>query len=370
MAYDPAVRPPEPRPRARGQGLTFGSIPTGPHNAITDVPGVRVGQVTVWKDPSLGDDGIARTGATVIVPDGVAEMYRRPMAAGTAVLNGAGELTGSIEIGEWGILETPIALVSTNNVGRAADALVDEALAAGVADVVLPVVGECDDSYLDDITRRWLTTDHVREAYRTAAGGPVAEGVVGAGTGMTTMGYKAGIGTASRVLDGLGGDGGPGTIGVLLLCNFGGASQLRIGGRIVGPELVAAAESAPTLDRGGSCLGVVLTDIPLDARQCERVARRVGLGLARVGSVAHHGSGDIFVAASTGHRIDRDETGIVDRRVLADASLEEVFTAIVDATEEAVTNALFVADTVVGVNGNTVPGLPVELVLELLRLDG
>jgi D-aminopeptidase len=347
------------------RGLTFGSLPTGQHNAITDVPGVRVGQVTVWNDPSLGDDGVARTGATVIVPDGIAEMFRRPMAAGTAVLNGAGELTGTIEIREWGILESPIALVSTNNVGRASDALVDEALDAAIGEVVLPVVGECDDSYLDDITRRWLTTDHVREAYRIASGGPVAEGVVGAGTGMTTMGHKAGIGTASRVLDGLRANG-PGTIGVLLLCNFGAASQLRIGGRIVGPDLVAAAEAAPTLDRGGSCLGVVLTDIPLDARQCERVARRVGLGLARMGSVAHHGSGDIFLAASTGHRIDRDETGIVERRLLADASLEDVFTAVVDATEEAVTNALFVADTVVGVDGHTVPGLPVELVLDLL----
>jgi D-aminopeptidase len=363
----PFVRPPEPRPRARDLGLSFGTIPTGRHNAITDVPGVRVGQVTVWKDPSLGDDGVARTGATVIVPDGAAELYRRPMAAGTAVLNGAGELTGTIEIGEWGILETPIALVSTNNVGRAADALVDEALAAGVDEVVVPVVGECDDSYLDDIRRRWLTTEHVREAYRAASDGRVAEGVVGAGTGMTTMGHKGGIGTASRVLDGLGPDG-PGSIGVLLLCNFGAAEQLRIGGRIVGPELVAAAEAAPTPDRGGSCLGVVLTDIPLDARQCGRVARRVGLGLARMGSVAHHGSGDIFVAASTGHRIDRDETGVVNRRMLADASLDGVFTAVVDATEEAVTNALVVADTVVGVDGHTVPGLPVEHVLRLLRV--
>lgn len=346
--------------RARELGLSFGDLPVGPHNAITDVPGVRVGHVTVWRDPALGDDRVARTGVTAVVPDGFAEMFRRPMAAGTAVLNGAGELTGSIEIREWGLLETPIALVSTNNVGRAADAMVDAALAAGVDDVILPVVGECDDSFLDDITRRSLTVEHVREAFAVAADGPVAEGVVGAGTGMTTMGHKAGIGTASRVLEGLG------TIGVLLLCNFGGASLLRVGGRLVGPRLEAADEVAPTLDEGGSCIGIVVTDLPLDARQCERVARRVGLGLARTGSVAHHGSGDIFLAASTSHRSDRDEEGVVDRRVLADASLGPVFTAVVDAAEEAVTNALFVADTVTGVNGHTSPGLPIDRVLELL----
>lgn len=322
---------------------------------------MRVGQVTVWRDPELGHDGVGRTGVTAIVPDGVAELFRAPMAAGVAVLNGAGELTGSIEIREWGILETPIVLVSTNNVGRAGDAVVDAALAAGIDEVVLPVVGECDDSWLDDVTRRWVTTEHVRSALDEADDGPVSEGVVGAGTGMVTMGHKAGIGTASRVLDRLG------TVGVLLLCNFGAPEQLRIEGRLVGPDLVARGRTAPTLDRGGSCLGVVLTDIPLDARQCERVARRVGLGLARVGSVAHHGSGDIFLAASTTNRVDRDAGGVVERRILADGSLGPVFEAVVDATEEAVTNALFVADTVAGVGGNTSPGLDVDRVMELLR---
>lgn len=336
--------------------------PTGPHNAISDVSGVRVGQVTVWRDPLLGDDGVGRTGVTAIVPDSPGELFHRPMAAGVAVLNGAGELTGSIEIREWGILETPIVLVSTNNVGRAADAVVDVALAAGVTDVVIPVVGECDDSWLDDITRRWVTTDHIRNAIDSASGGSADEGVVGAGTGMSTMGHKAGIGTSSRVLDGLG------TVGVLLLCNFGAPEQLRIQGRLVGPDLVAEADTTPTLDRGGSCLGVVMTDIPLDARQCERLARRVGLGLGRMGSVAHHGSGDIFIAASTANRVDRDAEGFVHRRLLADASLGPVFEAVVDATEEAVTNALFVADTVTGVAGNTSPGLDVDRVVELLNL--
>jgi D-aminopeptidase len=349
---------PAPRPRAREFGLTFGTLSTGPHNAITDVPGVRVGHVTVWRDEA--DGAVARTGCTVVAPDGAAAMWRDPMPAGTAVLNGAGELTGSIEIREWGILESPIALVSTNNVGRGLDALVDAAMAEGVDDVVVPVVGECDDSWLDDISRRWLTLDHVREALDTATAGPVAEGAVGAGTGMITMGHKGGIGTASRTLD-------HGTIGVLLLCNFGGAELLRIGGALVGPQLCAETTVSPTLDDGGSCIGIVLTDIPLDARQCERVARRVGLGLARMGSVAHHGSGDIFLAASTQNRRTRGAAGYLVQRILADTELQDVFTAVVDATEEAVTNALFVADTVTGVHGHVVPGLPVDRVMALVE---
>lgn len=349
---------PEPRQRPRRLGLGFGPTPTGQHNAITDVPGVRVGQTTVWRDPEEG--GIARTGATAIVFDGLREIYEHPMAAGMAVLNGAGELTGTIEMREWGILESPIVLVSTNNVGRAADAVVDAMLAAGVDDVVLPVVGECDDSWLDDVTRRWLTVDHVRSALEGALAGPVVEGVVGAGTGMITMGHKGGIGTASRLLEGLG------TVGVLLLCNFGGSREMRVGGRLVGEQLSDEREVAPTRDHGGSCIGVVATDIPLDARQLERIARRVGLGLARMGSVAHHGSGDIFCAVSTANRRDRDVTGFHTVRLLSDFSIDAVFAAVVDAAEEAVTNALFVADTVIGVDGHVVPGLPVERVLELI----
>ena len=277
--------PPLPRQRARDVGLSFGSLPTGPLDAITDVPGVRIGQVTIWHDEPAG---VARTGVTAIVPDDPGDMHRRPMAAGTAVLNGAGELTGSIEIVERGILETPIVLTGTPAVGRAYDAIVDLMIEAGADEVVIPVAGECDDTWLDDIRRRWVTVEHVREAIAVATDGPVSEGVVGAGTGMVTMGHKGGIGTASRVIEGLG------TIGVLLLCNFGGMRLLRLGGMPVGETLAAERDAAPTLDGGGSCIGVVVTDIPLDARQLTRVARRVGLGLARVGSVAHNGSGDIF----------------------------------------------------------------------------
>jgi D-aminopeptidase len=334
-------------------------MPTGPANAITDVPGVRVGQVTIWHGD--GDEPIARTGVTAIVPDTPLDLFRHPMPAGTAVLNGAGELTGSVEIDEWGILETPVLLTGTTSVGRVADGMVDELFAAGVDEVVIPVVGECDDSRLDDIRRRWVTAAHARDAIATATGGPVEEGAVGAGCGMVTMGHKAGIGTSSRMVEGFG------TVGVLLLCNFGSREQLRIGGALVGEALERDATAPePTFDTGGSCLGVVFTDIPLDTHQLRRVARRVGLGLARCGSIAHHGSGDIFLAVSTANRAHRDAEGLRQVTLLHDHSLNDVFTAVVDATEESVCNALFVADTVHGVGGAVVPGLPVQRVLSLL----
>jgi D-aminopeptidase len=261
---------------------------------------------------------------------------------------------------EWGLIETPLVLTATSSVGRAYDAVVDEMYEAGADEVVIPVVGECDDSWLDDFRQRWLTAAHVRDALRVATGGPVAEGAIGAGAGMVTMGFKAGIGTASRVLDGLG------TVGVLLLCNFGGRRQLRICGVPIGELLFEEIDAAPTLDTGGSCLGVVVTDLPLDARQLARVARRVGMGLARMGSVAHHGSGDIFCAVSTTNRQSRRVPGLTDVRLIGDGSMNEVFPAVVDAAEEAVCNALFVADTVRGVDGNVVPGLPLDQVLPLL----
>jgi len=353
--------PPHPRPRARDLGLTFGSFSTGHHNAITDVPGVRVGHVTLWSGD--GEGPFARTGVTAIVPDDPGALFARPMPAAPAVLNGAGELTGTIEMAEWGVLETPILLTGTSSVGRVADGVVDELFSRGVDEVVIPVVGECDDSHLDDMRRRWVTAAHARQAIVAATDGPVTEGVVGAGTGMITMGHKAGIGTSSRYLPGLG------TVGVLLLSNFGSLRDMRIGGVLVGAMLAdeqATVAPAPTLDRGGSCLGVVLTDIPLDARQLRRVALRVGLGLARVGAVAHHGSGDIFCAVSTANRAGRNAEGRLQLVLLADGSLNDVFAAVVDATEEAVCNALFVADTVAGAGGHVVPGLPVDRVIELV----
>ena len=351
--------PPPPRPRPRALGVDLGELPTGALNAITDVPGVRVGHVTCW-----GDDPVARTGVTAILPDTLENTFHRPPAAGVAVLNGVGELTGSLSIAELGFTDTPVLLTGTPSVGRAFDAVVDamfDAVAAvGDDDVVAPVVGECNDSWLDDSRRRNVSVAHCRQAIEAAAGGPVAEGVVGAGTGMITMEYKAGIGTASRVLDGLG------TVGVLVLANFGARRQLRVAGRPVGRTLDAEHDE-PRRGDGGSCIGVVMTDVPLDARQLTRVARRVGLGLARVGSVAGNGSGDIFCAVSTGNRAPRFASGVArGADLLVDDEISAVFAATVEATEEAVLDSLFVADTVAGRAGHVAPGLPVERVLDLL----
>jgi D-aminopeptidase len=354
------MAPPSPRPRARDHGLTFGTLDPGPHNAITDVPGVRVGHVTLWRD---GPDGVARTGVTAILPDELRALYERPMAAGPAVLNGCGELTGSIPMAEWGTLESPIMLTGTSSIGRVFDAVVDatfDAVPSAPDDEIVPapVVGECDDSWLDESRRRHVTVADALAALDAATGGPVAEGAVGAGTGMITMEHKAGIGTSSRVIPGLG------TVGVLVLANFGGLAHLRIGGLPVGASL--AEEAARSRGDAGSCIGIVATDIPLDARQTTRVARRVGLGLARVGSIAGHSSGEIFCAFSTTNRRPREAEGLHTVELLGDDSINAVFTATVDATEEAVTNALFVADTVAGRDGHVAPGLPVDRVLELV----
>jgi D-aminopeptidase len=339
--------------------VDVGELPAGPADAITDVPGVRVGHVTCWSD-----DPMARTGVTAILPDTLDGVFHRPPAAGVAVLNGVGELTGSLSIAELGFLDTPNLLTGTPSVGRAFDAVVDAMFdavpAVGVDDVAAPVVGECNDAWLDDSRRRNVTVADCRAAIDAAAPGPVAEGVVGAGTGMIAMEYKAGIGTASRVLDGLG------TVGVLVLANFGGRRQLRVAGRPVGRVLDDEATAAGRGD-GGSCIGVVMTDIPLDARQLTRVARRVGLGLARVGSIAGNGSGDIFCAVSVGHRVRRFARGIAAAgELLVDDEISAVFAATVEATEESVLDALFVADTVTGRDGHTAPGLPTERVLALL----
>ena len=306
---------------------------------------------------------MARTGVTAILPDDLAPLYLRPMAAGPAVLNGCGELTGSIAMAEWGTLDSPIMLTSTTAIGRVFDAVVDatfEAVPSDVDDEVIPVpiVGECDDSWLDEARRRHVTLADARAAIDHAVSGPVAEGVVGAGTGMITMEHKAGIGTSSRVLEGVG------VVGVLVLANFGRAEQLRIAGASVGHRLTADSDMPNERGDAGSCIGVVATDIPLDARQLVRVARRVGLGLARMGGIAGHHSGEIFCAFSTTNRRDREAEGVMSVDLLGDDSIGTVFQATVDATEEAVSNALFVADTVVGRDGNVAPGLPLERILD------
>jgi D-aminopeptidase len=342
----------------RALGLRIGELEPGPTGSIADVAGVGVGQVTVARDEPDPPDGrgVARTGVTAIVPAAPETLRRRPLAAGFAVLNGAGEMTGSLQVAEWGVVETPIYLTATMAVGRVFDGAVAAAVAAdaaiGVEHVVIPIVAECDDSWLSEARVVQVEATDAARALADAAGDGVAEGAVGAGTGMTCFDFKGGIGTSSRVAKGA-------TVGVLVLANFGSRRDLRIDGVPVG-RLLADAPSADRPAPAGSCIAVVATDAPLRAEQLERVARRAGLGLARTGSVAHHGSGEIFIAFSTAR----------GARTMADRELDPLFTATVDATEEAVVSALWSAERVVGREGRVGEPLPHDEVVTLLRAHG
>lgn len=298
---------------------------TGRHNAITDVPGVRVGHRTIRRPPDV------HTGVTAIVPAGISP--RSPLPANVFAGNGYGKLVGATQLAELGQLESPIVLTATLSAFRAADALVTWMLAQpDCADVKSfnPVVGECNDGHLSDIRARPVTEAHVLDAIADATTGPVEEGCVGAGTGTTALGYKAGIGTASRRL-------GEHALGVLVQANFGGTLRIR-----PSPE-----ESTPD---DGSCVIVAATDLPLDARQLGRLARRLVFALGRVGASYGHGSGDYGIAFTTG-------TG----RPPADDRLSPLFAAALDATEEAVLNSLLTAATTTGHGGRTA---------RALRLDG
>ena len=291
-------------PRVTDLGITIGLLPSGPSGSVLDVPGAGLGHATVWRDepPPPAGRGIARTGVTVLDPGG--DLFTAPVPAGAAMLNGAGECTGLLTIREWGLAETPVFLTSTMQVGRVYDAacelLIEEQPAIGIDDVIIPVVAECDDSFLSEPRRMQVGRADVRAALaaaRASAGGPAAaEGAVGAGTGMTCLGYKGGIGTASRVLP----DGH--TVGVVTLTNFGDRERLTVAGTPAGRLLPAPPPGTGRPRPAGSCIVIALTDGPLDAAGCGRLARRAGLGLARTGSTAHHGSGEIFLALATGLR--------------------------------------------------------------------
>ncbi|HEY0696617.1 MAG TPA: P1 family peptidase [Micromonospora sp.] len=362
--------------RAADLGIRIGLLPTGPTNSIVDVPGVGVGHATVRRDepgPPRGR-GVARTGVTVVDPGG--NLFREPLPAGGAVLNGAGECTGLLSAAEWGLVETPIFLTSTMQLGRVFDAacelLAAEEPAIGDQDVIIPVVAECDDSFLNDTRRMQVTAADVAAALagarasaaRSAAGDPVApdEGCVGSGTGMSCLGFKGGIGTASRVVPG------GHTVGVLVMANFGERERLTVDGVPVGRLLPPAPPGEPTAPPAGSCIVVVVTDAPVDPAGCQRLARRAGLGLARTGSTAHHSSGEIFLALATGLRTPRGTPA--DRAPLTGRQLDPCFAAVVEATEESVLNSLLAAETVTGRAGHTSHRLPVDEVVRLLRAHG
>jgi D-aminopeptidase len=364
--------------RARDLGIGVGVLPAGPTASIADVPGAGVGHLTIWRDepPPPAGRGVARTGVTVIDPGG--NMFRSPVPAGGAVLNGAGECTGFLTAAEWGLAETPVFLTSTMQVGRVYDAacelLMAEDSCIGTDDVIIPIVAECDDSFLSDARRMQVTAADVAVALQAArAAGEAdvrtvpAEGAVGAGTGMSCLGFKGGIGTASRVVPS------GHTVGVLLLSNFGDRQRLTVDGVPVGRLLPPGPERPGRGQAGrppaGSCITVIVTDGPLDSAACSRLARRAALGLARTGSTAHHGSGEIFLALATGLRSPRGETAAAGRSISGSA-LDLFFDAAVEATEEAVLNSMLAAPTVTGRDGNTSEGLPADKVRELLVAAG
>lgn len=347
-------------------GVRIGTLPAGPTNSVVDVPGAGLGHATVVYDEPRPPEGrgVARTGVTVVDLGG--DTFLEPVPAGVHLLNGAGELTSRSQIDEWGVAETPVFLTSTMQVGRVYDSacrlLIEEQPRIGVDDFLIPIVGECDDSWLNGARDMHVTHEHVREALaaaRASVGSGVApdEGAVGAGTGMSCYQWKGGIGTSSRVLP----DGH--VVGVVLLCNFGQWDRLTVGGVPVGHLLGRPAHVPPP--PAGSCLGVVVTDAPIDASGCRRLAQRIGLGLARTGSTAHHGSGEIFMAAATGLRAPRGTSS--STAPIVGSALNPYFEAVVDASEEAVLSCLLAAHDVTGVGGNTVPALPYADVAELIE---
>jgi D-aminopeptidase len=350
----------EHMPRARDLGVAIGALPTGPTNSVLDVEGVGLGHVTITRDT-------ARTGISCLFL--AEDAYPRPLVGGGAVLNGLGDCTGFLSLQESGLFESPVWLTSTSQVGRVYDAAFMLELGRHpelVEDIFVPVVAECDDSFLNDIRTMWLTPDDVRAAHDAAlasrgSSAPPGEGSVGGGTGMSCLGFKGGIGTSSRVTPG------GRTVAVVLMTNYGQRDRLTVDGVPVGRLLL---EHVDPPKPAGSCIGVVVTDAPVDPLGCERLARRVGLGLARTGSTAHHGSGEIFLAVSTTARTDRDGTVLDDGRRLGMRGLDDLFEAVVDATEESVLNSLLMSPTTVGRDGNTSEGLDPDTVVRLLREHG
>jgi L-aminopeptidase/D-esterase-like protein len=357
-----ATRARAAEPRGRDLGIPFDFGTPGPNNAITDVGGLEVGHVTLVEGDSV------RTGVTAVLPRGRGEESLRPCFAGYYSLNGNGEMTGIAWLEEAGVLEGPVLLTNTNAVGVVRDAVIQYAHQRwgereGWSDAVwsLPVVAETWDGTLNDIYGGHVKAEHARRAIEAARPGPVAEGAVGGGTGMICYEFKGGIGTASRVLAA---DRGGYTVGVLVQANFGIRPQLRIAGVPVGQEIrEGASRTADT----GSIIILVATDAPLLPHQLERLARRAALGLARTGSVSGNGSGDLFLAFSTANPRAGEEQGPVPLEMLPNARMGALFEATVGATEEAVINALVAGRTMTGYKGHTVPGLPHDRVVELLR---
>jgi D-aminopeptidase len=381
----------ETRPHVKDLGIKIGRYPSGIYNAITDVPGVKVGQVTMTTGEGMlqAGQGPVRTGVTVIIPR--EDVWHHKVPAGAFVLNGTGEMTGLLWIAESGFLEYPIALTNTLNVPRVADGvmswMIHQYPEIGITDDTLtPVVAECDDSRLNDSQGRHVSPADVIQALESATTGPVQEGSVGAGTGMVSYQFKGGIGTASRVLPP---EEGGYRLGVLVNANHGRRHELLMAGVPVGRlynqeqpqisqsevnDLPKRASGNPTAafshkrQDSGSIIIIIATDAPLDARQLSRLARRASIGLGRTGSISHHGSGDFMLAFSTGNIIPHypeDPTFLMTH--LADSHINPLFQATVEATEEAILNALLQATTVTGRDGRRFEAISIERLRAILE---
>ncbi len=379
--------------RARDHGIVLGRLRPGPFNAITDVAGVRVGHATLVRGdgPLVVGRGPVRTGVSVVIPhDG--DPFVEPVFAGCHRLNGNGEMTGLEWVRESGFLTSPIAITNTHSVGVVRDALIAHAIRhhpAGADFWSLPVVGETYDGVLNDMNGFHVRAEHLDAALSGAAGGPVVEGAVGGGTGMLCHEFKGGIGTASRVVVEAGGEW---TVGALVQANYGRRELLRIDGVPIGEaipttDVPSPWDAAMALARaggtggaaaagGGSIIVVLATDAPLLPHQCERLAQRAGLGIARMGGIASTSSGDIFIAFATGNRglpeaaPEPDPRRVIDVRMVEDSRMTPLFQAAVEATEEAIVNALLTAGTMTGANGITAHGLEGERVVEIMARFG
>ena len=349
------------RARLRDLGVRLGHWPTGPLNAITDVPGVAVGHATIVRDAPR----VARTGVTVVVPR-LDAVGRAHVFAGWESFNGNGEMTGLLWVSESGLLTTPIGITNTQDVGTVRDAL-SSYLFELVPDsrFFLPVAAETYDGRLSDIRAGHVGREHVYAALRSASGGPVAEGNVGGGTGMICHEFKGGIGTASRSVATRSGRH---TVGALVQANYGHRRLLRVDGVPVGEAIdharVPSAWGAPRHE--GSIIAVLATDAPLLPGQCARLARRATVGLARVGGVGHNGSGDVFLALATGNALPAGADGPVDVRMLPNDQMDPLIEGAAEAVEESILNALTAAETMTGYQGHTAHAIPLDELRQLM----
>ena len=346
------------RARARDIGIQIGTLPTGTHNAITDVSGVKVGHVTLNKGDSI------RTGVTAVVPSD--DIWTARLFGAAHTIHGNGEATGIARINQAGWVESPILLTNTLSVGAVHDGVVRYIVKRYPDNnIVLPIVAECYDGGLNDISGLHVTAEHAIAAIESAAGGPVAEGCVGGGTGMRCYGFKAGIGTASRVLPE---DRGGWTVGVLVNSNGGRRYQLRIDGVPIGSEI---GEPSPRPTRDGSFIIVVATDAPLTHRQLKQLAIRATHGLARTGTPSTDGSGEFVIAFSTANIFpSRTETGTFQVEMLTNGNLSSLFGAVIEATEEAIVNSMTMATTTTGRNGRTMRAIPLAELQQVMKAHG